>query len=500
MIVSVYLFLSTYVISIFFLQWVAIVPANILAIQWLLFLVILGIKIIRPHIITTIATFVQLGFTTACCIAFIHRHIPAPNAIENFANTYSTVEGVIIAEPDRRPLQTKYTIQTKRIVNEHGQAMQNTNGKILVTDQRQWPEWQYGDTIIASGLIEKPGLINETFFYDRYLSRYGVYAVMYRGSLQAGTASSLTIRGTIWRTLFAVKELFETQINRIFPEPHASFMAGLLTGSRRGIPTQLMEQFNTTGLTHIIAISGYNITIIITLITGVLFWLPTKYRLLPAIGAIILFTCFVGASAAVVRAAIMGILGLIALHTKRINTARITVLWTIFFMTAYNPKYLWHDAGFQLSFMAVIGLLEISPLLEPILKRIPNKWALREALQLTLAAQISTAPLLLLLFKRLSLIAPITNLLVAPLIPLAMLLGFVGTTTSFIWFHLGQILCYPAWLCLQLIILIANYGSNIPYASADNIWFHWAVSIPYYVGLLCICIWHNKRTLPTIHK
>lgn len=432
----------------------------------------------------------------ACQVAYLHTYTPPKNAIEHFADTIVTIEGTIIAEPDRRPLQTKYTIQVKRILHKNGSTVQLASGKVLVTDRRQWPEWYFGDTVIAKGIIEKPGLIDETFYYDRYLSRYGIYAVMYQGSLQGGTNTTLSFYTRSWRTLLLVKKHFEAQINRIFAEPHASFMAGLLTGSRRGIPSGLMEQFNTTGLTHIIAISGYNITIIITLITGMLFWLPSKYRLLPAITTIVLFTCFVGASAAVVRAAIMGILGLIALQAKRVNTARITILWTLFFMTAYNPKYLWYDAGFQLSFMAVIGLLEISPLLEPMLKRIPNTWALREALQLTLAAQISTAPLLVLLFKRISLIAPITNLLVAPFIPLAMLLGFVGTCISFIYFPLGQIICYPAWLCLQMIIWVAKFGSMVPYASANNLWFHWAISIPYYVGLLCIYRWflHKKTT------
>ena len=244
-------------------------------------------------------------------------------------------------------------------------------------------------------------------------------------------------------------------------------MAGLLTGSRRGIPEHLMNDFNVTGLTHIIAISGYNITIVIAVISGMLFWLPLKVRFFPSIVAIIAFTLFVGASAAVVRASIMGILGLLALQTGRQSEVRLTILWTLFFMLLWNPKYLWYDAGFQLSFLAVLGLVEIAPYLDPLFKHIPKTLGIREALQMTIAAQISAVPLILFLFGRLSLIAPIANLMVAPFIPLAMLFGFFGTVTSFLWFPLGQLIGYIGWGCLEWIILVAHTLANLPFASIE---------------------------------
>ena len=238
-------------------------------------------------------------------------------------------------------------------------------------------------------------------------------------------------------------------------------MAGLLTGSRKGIPADLMESFNATGLTHIIAISGYNITIVIAIMSSLLFWLPLRWRFVPSILAIAIFTLFVGASAAVVRAAIMGILGLIALRSERISNVRLTLLWTAFFMLLWNPKYLWYDAGFQLSFLSVIGLVEIGPKLERYFTKVPQLLGIREALQMTVAAQISTAPLILFLFGRVSLISPIANVLVAPAIPFAMLFGFVGTALSFVWFFGGQLFAYLGWACLTWIICIAEMLSAI---------------------------------------
>jgi competence protein ComEC len=314
--------------------------------------------------------------------------------------------------------------------------------------------------------------------------------VMYSAGFQPAEGTN---RGnTLFAFLFSVKERFEAQINRLYAEPYASFMAGLLTGSRKGIPERLLEHFNRTGLTHIIAISGYNITIVITVISGMLFWLPLKWRFVPAVLAIAAFTLFVGASAAVVRAAVMGVLGLLALQVGRQSEVRLTIVWTVTCMLLWNPKYLWYDAGFQLSFLAVLGLTEVSPLLDRAFARIPHVLGMREALQMTIAAQLSAVPLIVLLFGRVSLIAPIANLLVAPFIPPAMLFGFLGTMLSFVWFPLGQLVAYLGWGCLKWIILAAETLSELPYASVDTGQFHWSVLLLYYSILSCVLFYWNR--------
>lgn len=294
--------------------------------------------------------------------------------------------------------------------------------------------------------------------------------------------------------LYSFKSRFEYQINRIFPEPHASLLAGLLTGSRHGIPEHLLSDFNATGLTHIIAISGYNITIIIAIISSFLFFLPLRRRLLPATLVIIIFTILVGAEASVVRAAIMGILGLLALHTGRQKESRLLILWTLFFMLAYNPKYLWYDAGFQLSFLAVLGLVELSPLLAPYLKHAPHTFAINESLQMTLASQWFAIPWIAYLFGRISLISPLSNILVALPVPLAMLFGFIGVTVSFLSFPLGQLISYVSWFFLEFVIQTAMLLSHIPFASIDIPYMSSASVVAYYLFLIAWLIWWKKRS------
>ena len=478
----VYAFLLSFLATLFGLQWwqQPQYPIVLICTFGALGFVVKKIRILTPMSLGILIAMIAVARTT---------HIPSPQTIDHYARGQSVkITGMIMAEPDRRPMQTKYTIAVTEYENSE------VTGNVLVTDRRGWPSYDYGDTVTVYGKLERPEKI-EYFSYDNYLSRFNIYAVMYRASIQSQSRSITLKSNPLLKFLYKTKEGFENQINKIYPEPHASFMAGLLTGSRKGIPLHLMEDFNTTGLTHIIAISGYNITIIIVIITGALFWLPLKWRFLPAVLAIIAFTLFVGASAAVVRASIMGILGLIALQLGRLSHVRLTLLWTLFFMLIYNPKYLWYDAGFQLSFLAVIGLMELASFLDKLFTWAPKTLGIREALQMTMAAQVAAVPFIVLLFGRLSLIAPIANMLVAPAIPLAMLCGFLATIISFISFPLGQLLAYFGWGCLEWIMGIARILADIPLSSVETK----AISLPMIVGyygflvvfLVCRSLWNS---------
>lgn len=460
------------------------------------------------------------GFFFLCIIlgaslAFLRvsqtTHVERADSIESFAHGEQVVlQGIVVDEPDRRPLKTRYTVDVKQMLVE-GSAptfapigasagrqhdRQEVSGKVLVTDYAAWPRHEYGDEVIVRGELSRPGQIEE-FAYDRYLSRFGIYAVMPRATVE--TVS--TDHGfQFFSFLYTLKERFERQINRLYPEPHASFLAGLLTGSRRGIPEHLLEDFQVTGLTHIIAISGYNITIVLSIIGSLLFFLPLKWRFLPSLVAILFFTLFVGASPSVVRAAIMGALGLLALQTGRQKHSLIAILLTAALMVAWNPKLLWYDAGFQLSFLAVLGIMYLSPFLERFVNIFPDTFAIRESLKTTLAAQLAAVPLVTLLFGNFSLVAPLANVAVALLVPFAMLVGFLGVTVSFLSFPLGLGISYLSFGALELIISVAETLADLPYASLSvPSTSHWWV-LGYYVvlvvGYVIFTICRQKLSAP----
>ena len=394
-------------------------------------------------------------------------HEVKPDQVDYYNGQKIEVTGVI-SEVDIRRDKAKYRIE----------AEGDAEGSVLITLSK-YPQYKYGDRLTVYGELQAPGIF-EGFDYGAYLSRFGIYSVMYRPKVtfvDSGNGSFF------WAGMSYLQSKFMERINRLFPEPHASFEAGLLVGARKGIPEDLMEKFNITGLTHIIAISGYNITIIIVFVMWMLGGLPRMMGFGVAVGAIILFTLFVGASPAVVRASIMGILGLIALNYGRQNNIHLTILWSAALMVLWNPRILVYDVGFQLSFAAVMGLIYVAPHFERYSKRLPEVFAIKEAIVMTLAAQVMALPIIVYNFERLSLIAPISNLLVAFAIPPAMLFGFVAVLLSFIFPTLALIPAYLAWGVLSYIIKIIEWTALVPYASVNLPGMTMWMMITYYVFL-----------------
>ncbi|MDD5103382.1 MAG: ComEC/Rec2 family competence protein [Candidatus Peribacteraceae bacterium] len=488
-------FLSCFILTTFCLQWWqrAAYPFELWIILVLLgSIAIVGLVADETQTLCAYSCAILLGISLSLVAVARTTHRPSPSTVDWFARGQTvTLSGTIADEPDRRPPAIRYTLSVQSLSESGGVVPKPVSGRVLVTDPTGWPERSYGDIVTARGQLTLPGTINE-FRYDRYLSISGITAVMMRAHIESTGEN----RGTIvFGTLFRLKQRFESRLNRLFPEPHASLAAGLLTGSRRGIPAHLSESFMRSGLTHIVAISGFNITIVIAIVLGALFWLPLRWRLIPAALSIVAFTVFVGASASVVRAAIMGILGLFALTAGRRSNVRLAILWTAFFMLIVNPKHLWYDGSFQLSFAAVIGLSELSPLIKPYLSRVPDVLGVREALEATIAAQLSAMPLGMLLFGNLSLISPIANILVAPAIPLAMLLCALAALTSFLALPLGQLIAYAGWAVLQWIILVAESCARIPFASLHFEHASAILIVLYYIALTTMIIWHQKITV-----
>ncbi len=387
---------------------------------------------------------------------------------------FRSIRGVIIENPDRRRTKANYIVKTSEILI--GDAWREVEGRFLFS-MDLYPEFEYGDLIEVKGRLVEP-MEFDTFSYKNYLSLFQVYSVMYYprvSKLDSGKGSF------VFAFLFNLKKEFEGQLNKLVPEPMASFEAGLLTGSRKGIPEDLMQNFNLTGLTHIIAISGYNISLIIILISGLFKNVARNVKIPIIIVFIVIFTLFVGASAAVVRASIMGVIAVIALWFGRQSQIMNALLMSAFVMTCMNPFTLLYDVGFQLSFLATMGLILTGNHLEKFFKFLPDSFGLREAFAMTFSAQIFALPVILYHFKRLSLISPVANVLVVPFIPFAMLFGFFGVIVSYLWFDLGYVIIFPAWLVLKYIIKVTEVLANLPFASFETPWFTFLWLFGYYL-------------------
>lgn len=420
--------------------------------------------------------------------------------------------GMISAEPDARIGQARYVVRATTVsLNNSAHAV---HGKILVTAPL-YPTYQYGDKVAVACKAYRPeNQDGSTFRYDKYLGKDGIWLTCLNPTI---TAVSSGNGNFLFRNILIFKSAVQEKIEKLWSEPEASFMAGLLYGSKAGLPPELMDNFSKTGLTHIIAVSGFNVTIIATVLMTVLIYcgLWRQQAFWATIFGILLFIIFTGLSASAVRAGIMATVVLTGQYLGRLSRMGNVLVFTAALMMLVNPYVLAWDAGFQLSFLATLGLVYLSPVL---LTVIPN--AREESLSVssvsqrffaefilsganvlkmtirvtrdpfiqTLSAIISTLPLILYQFGRLSLVAPLVNVLILWIIPPLMLLGFGAIVFSFMFFPLGHLVAWFAHIGLQYVIILVNWFGERSWSAAQFQLPWWGMTAMY-----IILIWYVQK-------
>ncbi len=384
-----------------------------------------------------------------------------------------TVYGYVADEPQISGDKQRLIFLAKRL--DVSPYLIELNEKVLITTQL-YPHYQYGDQLKIYGQIKKPENfsdfepvrsrpaegaamaasgrpVSSGFDYVAYLAKDGVQTTMFYPEITAlpyleveplSRAEKFKIE--IFKKIFAVKNVFESSIVRSVSEPNAAFINGILLGSRSQIPQELKDDFARTGTSHILAISGYNITMIAMIISWFLLLFmrrPTAFWF--SLAGVALFTILTGAQASVVRAAIMGAIVLLARREGRLNDPRNAIVLAGAAMILINPLILRYDIGFQLSFAATLGLIYLAPAIESYFQKLPKFFQLRETMIMTVSAQIFVLPLLLYYFKNFSVVSLPANLIILPTIPLAMILGFITGLAGLVVPFLGQVVGYFAW-------------------------------------------------------
>ncbi len=419
------------------------------------------------------------------------------NHIAAYTDEDRSFAGWVAAEPDEREDHTWLTVESEAPYR----------GRVLVKTDR-YPVMPYGTPVEVTCKLERPlGILKQVqddrFRYDRYLRRDDIYVMCNNAVVRtrmAERSGSLTGRagaGPGSRAITALlgfKQKMQKTIGENLPEPHASFLGGLLYGARSTIPAELQESFRQTGTSHIIAISGYNITIVTSMVMLAIMavLIPRKKAFWLAIAAIASFVIMVGAQASVVRAAAMGMLGLTAKQVGRLARPLPLIIAAAVGMTFVNPFVLLFDAGFQLSFLAVIGLTYLSPDLERFFAWLPKR--LGQVIAETTGAIVLTLPLMMYHFGRVSVVAPIANTAILLAIPWIMLGGFVAVIGAWIALLLGQVLFGLTWALLSYVINIVELFARLPFASVEARLPLWLMVIVY--GVL---VWFLlKKRLPLL--
>lgn len=348
-------------------------------------------------------------------------------------------------------------------------------GRIAVVLPR-YPEYQYGDVLSMSGELAPVTEFN---------TRANVAAETVWPRVTSERQGSVN---PFKKFLYQIKRVLIAKIGQIMPEPQAGLLGGLLLGTR-GFSQELAEYFRITGTSHIVAISGYNVTIVAGIIDGALKRFGRSvsfYGSLLGVAGLVIIT---GAEASVVRAGFMGGLLLLARQSGRVYTSLQSVVFSAALMISQNPQLLIYDIGFQLSFAALAGLMYLEPALDQTLPSLPAKdyWLP------TLAAQITTTPLLLYHFGNFSFVSMLANFLVLAVIPWAMLAGFTAVVLALLWPASGALAGSVAWLPLKYIIAAVEWCARLPGAAASNIPFPlWAAAVYYLILIGWLNQWKQK--------
>ncbi|MBI2625468.1 ComEC/Rec2 family competence protein, partial [Candidatus Parcubacteria bacterium] len=378
-----------------------------------------------------------------------------PDVLAPFVGKTATFTAIVVQPPAEFPNRTQLTVRVE--------APREARGvKILATLRRQ-QAYRYGDALELTGRMEIPGIING-FDYRSYLAKEGVAGTMLYPKvvqLRSGGGNS------VLAFLFAVRGEFLRVLHAVLPSPHGSLAGALLVGERASLPDELLAAFRRTGLTHIIAISGFNFTIVIVALGYFLRWFSVsgRWQFWATAVSILAFVFIAGATASVVRAATMGVLAHLATRAGRRYRTGNAVVFAGLVMLATNPLLLRWDAGFQLSFLATLGLIFLGPLIAPAFQWVPAWLGLRETVVMTLAAQAAVLPLTASTFGQVSVIAPIANLLVVPLVPYTMAAAFAAGIVGLVLSAVGVAAAFPAWLLMQYEIVLTAVFARIPFAS-----------------------------------
>ena len=364
-------------------------------------------------------------------------------------------------------------------------------GKVLIT-LKPYPEFNYGDKLNFEGIIKKP-----SGSYANYLAKNEISAV----SVYPKTNLTKTNQGSkIKSVLFSFKEKFVLALQKILPQEEAALASGLTLGERSEFSKNLKDAMSNSGTTHIVALSGYNITVIVSTAAFLFaFYFRKNIAFIMTLALILGFVLMTGAEASVARAAIMGSVALLGKQIGRIYSLRNAMSVSAFLMILQNPKILAFDVGFQLSFLALMGLAYISPTIKIFLKLENEKVAQwKEILISTASAQLAVLPILISSFGKFSILSILANVLILWLIPFTMGVGFFAGFLGFFSYYLSQILGWFLHLFLYYELAVINFFGKI--AMPLKISFGTLGMAIYYALLILFIVYIKRKTHPQLNR
>lgn len=435
--------------SFFVLQsiWILLTIPFVIGVYWLYS----DIRIML--IATTLIGFIGAGYYVNTIIDKYHQiQDNIPNRIEN-------TEIIVQSSPRLQAFGYQYRIYIPKYKAKAFMTIKDDN---LI----------YGEKRIIDGKTSIP----EEAGIRRFLLGREIHRYMTVSDYQIQEDNTCNLQCQIMRIIIQLQKGIITKIDTAYPNQVGEFLKGILIGYTDTLPNEIKESFKKTGVSHILAVSGYNMAIIIVLVYQQLInrqiYRPFSFWI--TIAVMIVFTLLTGAEASIMRAGIFAMIILSAEQLQRYVGGMRPLILCATVLVLINPLYIGYDIGFQLSFLAVIGLIVYGQLFKTYTEGIPSLGIL-PMIGETLFAQILVLPLLIYYFGQISLISIIANILIVPIIPFAMAWGSI-TALILPW----RIFTYPLIILIQLVLAMNHYLSSLSWAS---------ITVPHITSYMLIIIY-----------
>ena len=420
---------------------------------------------------------------------FVYPNRPnSPNQFSPFYEKKVLVTGTIVSDPIAKGKYIQFA------VNPSGFGKAN-----VLVNVSKFSKYQYGDSVKISGKLENPPVFDD-FNYKDYLATKQIYALMWYPKIELverGAYHNFSV--WVFAKIIAFKHILKNVLQENLGPPYSAILGAFVLGDQSQMSDNLKQELNFTGLRHIIAISGQHIMILTNMLVPffLAIGLWRKQAVLISAGAMVFFIALTGAEASAVRSGIMGSFLFLGQYLGRMNVSLRGLVFAATIMLLLNPMLLLHDVGFQLSFLAVLGIIFSLPFFQHLLRKVPKKWGARDMLAMNFSAQLFTFPILIYNFGYVSVIGIVTNLLVLPVASPLLGLGLVFLLGGAIWNGFGFVLSFPVFFLLYYFNFIIEFFAKFPFASLtiENLSPLWL--IVFYAPIFYV-LWKFKQNQATI--
>ena len=418
--------------------------------------------------------------------------------LPGYAGHYVTVQGVVVREPEVYPDRVNYVLRVQRLTL--GEEPPSAGGLVLVRVPEPGEVYGYGSVLTAHGVLRKPVPPGNPgqFDYGAYLGRRGIEVILHVEDPARVKLLGSGVGNPLVDAALRVKASLVNVSTATLTAEQSAMLGGMMFGQRGNLDQGVRDAFTTTGLGHVLCVSGLHVGLILGGFLGLTRLLGLSAASSAPLAAllVVFYAVMTGLGPAVVRAGIMGLLVLLAFLTGRERDWPSALALAALVVLVINPLYI-YEAGFQLSFAATWGILYVGPVLNNLLKNLTwlPDW-LRALVWVPLGAQLGTLPLVALYFNLVSPVSLLANVLAVPLVGVILLMGIAGSTIGLVLLPLGYVINAGTGMALDLFAWLIRILAALPGAALYVATPPWLAVVAWF-GVLAGLTWLAGRPRAT---